>query len=236
MKTHALLFALALLLCGCRRNAELAEARENLAEAQRKIAAIEAEQISRIDYERTRASLQSADEHIAVLERTLKLRQEQLAVQDRTRQQTVQPPTTEATAKPIEIPTTLTLLKGVYETTNDTHVYSHDAQLNFGEHLQISSPTGMMVSDSDQKIVAGDLSIKAKGMVLETSDGLFATAEDGSVKFVGKTLTMKFAGTVPAQEIPAAATPPSTPTKPVDANPTAAPTPAEATAPEQPKG
>jgi len=117
----------------------------------------------------------------------------------------------------------LDLGKGVYERANETYVYSPDAQLNFGRHLQISSPTGLMVSDPEQKIVGGDLNIRAKDVTLETSDGLLSTAADGSVKFTGKTLTMKFEDKKPAPEASTAA-PSSTNENDIPAETSTAPT------------
>jgi hypothetical protein len=100
-------------------------------------------------------------------------------------------------------------VKGGYALSNDTYVYSADAQLNFGHHLQITSPTGLLVTDPDLRVVGGDLNIKGKGVTMETTDGLLTTESDGSVKFTGNTLTMKFASNAndpaaEAEKVPAA--------------------------------
>jgi len=191
MKFLPLYLAFSILFCGCARKSELEQARANLAAAQQKIEALETERVSRTQYDTTRASLKIADEHIATLERGLKAAQELLlAAQEREKPAapSTSKPETNEPAKPVE----WGLVKGAYESSNETYVYSPDAQLNFGRHLQISSPTGLLVTDPEQKIVGGDLAIRAKDVTLETSDGLLTTAEDGTVKFTGKTLTMKF--------------------------------------------
>jgi hypothetical protein len=190
MKFLTLLFAGSILFCGCVRKSELDKARADLTEAQQKIAVLENERVPRLQYDTARASLRSADRQVADLERELKRTQQQLAVLEKANQSigtTVDHETNEP-----ESPVMLGLKKGAYERANETYVYSPDAQLNLGHHLQISSPTGIMVSDPEQKIVGGDLNIRAKDVMLETSDGLLTTSADGSVKFTGKTLTMKF--------------------------------------------
>ncbi|MBK9989687.1 MAG: hypothetical protein IPP19_02845 [Verrucomicrobia bacterium] len=190
MKIITSLACSVLLLSGCARKSELEATREELVEAQRKIETLENERVSRAKYEAAQVSLKLADQRIAVLERELKLTQEQLIVQ--------------ATAVPTDgsasqfgavtaaRSTTSGPTKGTYEIANGTHVYSADAELNFGQHLRISSPNGLMVSDPEHKVIGGDLSIKSKDMVMEAPDSLVTTAADGSVKFTGKTLTMKF--------------------------------------------
>jgi hypothetical protein len=205
MKLVTLLIAFSILLSGCARKSELEQARVDLTEAQRKIETLENERISREQYDNTRASLKLADEQIALLESELKLAQERLAAQER------ENPMVDQASEPGPngngTPATLGLVKGVYERSNETFVYSPDAQLDFGRHLQISSPTGLMVSDPEQKIVGGDLNIKAKDVMIETTDGLLSTAADGSVKFIGKTLTMKFSDKKTAPDEPVAMPP-----------------------------
>jgi outer membrane murein-binding lipoprotein Lpp len=214
MKLVRLLIAFSILLSGCARKAELDRARVDLSEAQRKIEALETERVSRVQYENTRASLKLADEQIILLESELKLAQERLAAQEQAKlsaDQTSEPGSTGPAA-----PVALGLVKGAYERSNETYVYSPDAQLNFGRHLQISSPSGLMVSDPEQKIVGGDLNIKAKDVMIESSDGLLSTAADGSVKFVGTTLTMKFENKKPAPNEPVQTPPPPNASTPED--------------------
>jgi len=190
MKTITLILVCSLMLGGCARKSDLDAARENLAEAQRKIEILENERVSRSKYDMTRASLKLADERIATLERELRQAQEQGAVSSRPAASTelVGQPGVNASARP----TALGLTKGTYEQATDTHVYSADAELSMGQHLKVSSPNGLMVSDPELKVVGGDLSIKATNVMLDAPDGLLMTAADGSVKFTGKTLTMRF--------------------------------------------
>jgi hypothetical protein len=190
MKIILLFVALSIFCCGCARDSELEMERAKLAEAQRQIEVLENERVPRTQYDNTRASLKVADEKINALERELTVAETKLAAQVEANlareRANGSDPNRSAT------PTALGLIKGEYEQANETYVYSPESQLAFGRHLQISSPTGLMVTDPEQKIVGGDLSIRAKEVTLETSDGLLMTTDDGSVKFTGKTLTMKF--------------------------------------------
>jgi hypothetical protein len=185
MKTITLILICSLLLSACARKSELDAAREDLAAAQRKIESLENERVARSKYDATQASLKLAEERIVELERGLQLAQAQVAVQANT-QSSLNATTGQG------LPTALGLTKGAYEVANDTHVYSADAELSMGKHLKVTSPNGLMVSDPEIKVVGGDLSIKAKDVQLDAPDGLLTTAADGSVKFTGKTLTMRF--------------------------------------------
>jgi len=49
-----------------------------------------------------------------------------------------------------------------------TIVYGPDAQLDIGHGMLVSSPSGVMVSDADQRHIAGDL-------VIDTQDGTTTT-------------------------------------------------------------
>lgn len=228
MKFITLLIALSILLGGCSRKSELEEARENLAEAQRKIDALENERVPREQYDNTRASLKIADARIAALERELKTALEKVTAQNK--MSSPGDHANEAETNASEKPTGLSLKKGAFVVANETNVYDADAQLNFGRHLQISSPTGLMVSDPELKIVGGDLTIKAKDMMIESSDGLLTTEADGSVKFIGKTLKMTFNDKKSASEIPSATVAPSN-ANATEELPPATPTPAATNSP-----
>jgi len=190
--------ALSILLSGCARKSELDAARSDLAEAQHKIETLQSQRIPRIQFEAAQASLKAADERIAAMEHELQVAREQIAAQHglEISDGSTKQPTAEASTE--LAPTVLT--SGTYVSANDTFVYSPDALLKFGKNLQISSPSGLMVSDSEQKIVGGELSIKAKDVLLETSDGILKAEPDGSVKFTGTTLTMKFENGTPSQQ------------------------------------
>jgi len=199
MKTTAsLVAALLFFLGGCARKSELDAARADLVEAQHKIETLQSQRIPRIQYEEVQASLKAAGERVAATERELQIAREQIAAQRGLGISDGSVNQPEAENSP-ELPRTV-LASGTYSSANDTLVYSPDALLKFGKNLQISSPSGLMVSDSEQRIVGGDLSIKAKNVLLETSDGILKAEPDGSVKFTGTTLTMKFENGAPVQQ------------------------------------
>jgi hypothetical protein len=215
-----LLFTVAVAcVTGCARKAELDAAKSSLVEAQKKIEQLEADRVPRMEYDVTKASLRLADQRIAELEQQLKETQQLLAAEPLGQLQAAQNGSSR-----VERPKTLSVARGTHETANETLVHSADTQLNFGDQLQISSPTGLLVTDPDLRVVGGDLNIKAKGITMETTDGLLTAEGDGSVKFQGSHLTMKFddpqaplpnqnqekpaqgAETVPAEAVPAPAT------------------------------
>lgn len=187
MKNLSLLLALLLLANGCARKTGQGDAAANLEEAQKKIQKLETERVPRIDYDVAKASLHLAEERIGGLEKELKEAKDQLAAKNASAATAPLP----AAARPAAVQG-VAVAKGTHEESNGTLVYSPDAQLNVGEHLQITSPTGLLVTDPEQKVVGGDLNIQAREVTLETADGLLTTEPDGSVKFTGNSLTMKF--------------------------------------------
>ena len=215
MKLASLLLTLSILFCGCARKSEIEAARKSLAEAQHRIEAFENEQKSKTQYEAAQGQLKLANERIVYLETELRLAQAASLTNTPAIAQTTNPNSSqpESLVQPphpsVPPPAALGLTQGAFVVSNDTYVYSEGSQLSLGDNLQISSPTGLMVSDPEQKIVGGDLSIKAKGMTLESNDGLLTTAADGSVKFTGKTLTMKFDDAKPSQNETASVPPTS---------------------------
>jgi len=64
------------------------------------------------------------------------------------------------------------LAKGSYVLVDGTVVYSPDAQLKLGRGVLISSPTGVMVSDPQQKEVAGDLTIESSHYSVQATDAV----------------------------------------------------------------
>lgn len=191
MKPLICLLFVSLLTAGCARRSELQAAKAELEEAKKRIETLETQRVPRIEYDVTKASLRLADERIAGLEQELRAAREQLSAKEPF---LAEVPSGQAGGG---VPTSLSVARGTHEFSNGTFVFSSDAQLNFGRHLLITSPTGLLVTDPDQRVVGGDLSIEAKGMTMETADGLLTAESDGSVKFTGNTLTMKF-GSAPA--------------------------------------
>lgn len=193
MKSTLLICLLCLLLGGCARKSDLEKARAELAESRRKIEQLESERVPRTQYDIARASLRIADERITNLEKNLNAAYDLMA-----EQQINVPPELAANAPgqpgatPTPPPSNFRLANGGYVVSNETHVYSADSELALGQNLKVSSPTGLMVTDTEQRVVGGDLSIKAKGVTMATEDGLLLTNTDGTVKFIGSNLTMKF--------------------------------------------
>lgn len=224
MKHAALIVALCVLLGGCARKSDLDKARAELAEAQKRIEQLETERVPRAQYDVARASLRIADDRIATLEKNLNAAYDILAADQNFAHVQQQIPSASAAPATTAAPTNLQLVNGGYVVSNDTRVYTPDSQLALGEHLQVSSPTGLMVTDTEQRVVGGDLAIKTKGLTMETTDGLLSTQNDGTVKFVGSTLTMKFDEKPGAPNPPAETAAPDTagqqpPPAPVPANP-----------------
>jgi hypothetical protein len=60
------------------------------------------------------------------------------------------------------------LVKGTFTAVDGAIIYGTDAQLDIGHGMLVSSPTGVMVSDADQRHIAGDL-------VIETSEATTTT-------------------------------------------------------------
>ena len=60
------------------------------------------------------------------------------------------------------------LVKGTFSAVDGAIIYGSDAQLDIGHGTLVSSPTGVMVSDADQRQIAGDL-------VIETPEGTTTT-------------------------------------------------------------
>jgi len=81
----------------------------------------------------------------------------------------------------------LVLGKGSYKLVDGTMVYSPDAKLRLRSNL-ISSPSGVMVSDSEKKIVAGDLEIERPNGILKVTNGVL-TSRDGGTDITGDHIT-----------------------------------------------
>ena len=164
-----------LLLTGCARRSELAKAQGEVADLQAKVALLEQQRVPRAELDQARAATAAALERVATLNQELTVTREQLtgaqaqmvAAQERAvalERRAVSPD-----VKVPEQPLAPGLGKGTYTIKDDTVVYSRDAQLNFANGMTITSPSGLMLSDKDREIVAGDL-------VVETPRGTAAPA------------------------------------------------------------
>lgn len=65
---------------------------------------------------------------------------------------------------------------GLYTVERDAVVYSRDTTVRFGANSTVSSPSGVMVSDLEQKMIVGDLAmetpngtVKADGAVIDVT-------------------------------------------------------------------
>ncbi len=113
-----------------------------------------------------------------------------------------------ATAKPA-------LLSGNFTRENDALVYDADARLRLANDLTLSSPTGVMVSDEQQKIFAGDMAVEtarntivAHEAVLDTTSGQmtatvasisFTNDRNQLIRMTGENVTLELPATHPDQ-------------------------------------
>jgi len=155
-------------LTGCVRKSELARAESEVAALQEKVRLLEQQRVPRTVLDHSRAEVAAANERLAALAQELAVTREQLtgvqvqmvAAQERAlalERRAVSPD-----AKVPESSASAGLAKGTYTVKDgDTLVYSRDAQLNFANGVTITSPSGLMLSDKDREIVAGDLVVEA---------------------------------------------------------------------------
>ena len=167
----------AILATGCARKSELAKAQGEVAELRAKIALLEQERVPRAELDQARTAAAAAQERVAALDRELTITREQLsgaqaqmvAAQERAvalERRAVSPET-----KVPEPPSSPGLAKGTYIIKDDTVVYSRDAQLNFANGVTITSPSGVMLSDKDREIVAGDLVVETPKTIVAPAAG-----------------------------------------------------------------
>jgi hypothetical protein len=75
------------------------------------------------------------------------------------------------------------LTKGTFTVVDGTIVYGPDAQLDIGHGMMVSSPTGVMVSDVDQRHFAGDLVIESQnGTRTTTAENAFISLDGAHVE------------------------------------------------------
>lgn len=97
------------------------------------------------------------------------------------------------------------LVNGTYTLVDGTVVYSPDAQLKLGSGWLISSPTGVMVSDKEQKIIAGDLTLQNAKRTMQATD---AVLDVSTGRVMAKGLVMRVKESNQPPPTPAAGTPP----------------------------
>lgn len=78
------------------------------------------------------------------------------------------------------------LVKGTFTVVDGTIVYGPDAQLDIGHGMLVSSPTGVMVSDADQRHIAGDLVIDSQEGTT-TTENAFLTVDKAHVEMTSDT-------------------------------------------------
>jgi hypothetical protein len=64
------------------------------------------------------------------------------------------------------------LAQGSYEVEHEAVVFSPDAKLRLLDDMTISSPTGVMVSDLNQKMIVGNLKIETPNGTLRADSGV----------------------------------------------------------------
>lgn len=128
-----------------------------------------ARRVPRSELIQARAAEAGARREVAAARQELAQMREQLAAaQEKVRRAETHPDT--AAGAPAEAPAPASeLVKGSYLVIDDTRVYSPDAELKVGRDIVISSPSGLMLSDNDMSLVAGDLSVKTAGGTLQTT-------------------------------------------------------------------
>ena len=160
---------------GCVRKSELTKSQGELAALQEKIRLLEQQRVPRAEFEQAQAAGAAAQEKLAVVTQELSGTREQLTgaqellVVAQERESAATRRLSALAAKAPETTLALGLVQGTYTLKDDTIVYSRDAQLNFANGVTITSPTGMMLSDKDREIVAGNLIVETpRGPVVVT--------------------------------------------------------------------
>ena len=141
------------------RTSELATVRTELATARATIDVVEQQRVPKADLARAQAAVVAVQGKIAALEQELTSTREQLAASQESAQAIARRLSLlrDNTAETGSLPG---LVKGTYTLLDDTRVYSPDAQLKVGKSVLISSPTGLMLSDQEVAMVAGDLAVE----------------------------------------------------------------------------
>ena len=122
------------------------------------------------------------------------------------------------------------LLEGTFTKEDRALIYEPDAKLQLPNSVFLSSPTGVMVSDEQQKIFAGDMQLLTTQQTISANEAVLTLQPGGSSVLTSKTLSiashdestppMEIKGdnitlTIPAKKTPVAPAPkPPAPTPP----------------------
>ena len=179
-------------------NSRLDQRATELAAAQARIKATEAQRVPRADFDSARRDLSEADQKIMTLEdelknarvRTAALTERVAALQSQAA--LPRPDKPGAVAKP-------GLIKGGYTMMDESVVYFPDSQFRLGNDLLVSSPKGMMVSDKEQEIFGGDLLLQTPQGTIKSDDAMLEINGDNAT-LTGKQVTVTLRRTADAGE------------------------------------
>jgi hypothetical protein len=136
------------------------------------------------------------------------------------------PPPIENPESKIENPPAL-LLEGTFAKESNALVYESDAKLQLPNNVFLSSPTGVMVSDEQQKIFAGDMQLLSSKQTISANEAVLTLQPGGSSVLTSKTLSIASNdNSQPAMEIKGDNLSLTIPAKKTPAEPQAEPTPA----------
>ncbi len=187
--TRGLILCAALaLLTGCVRKSELTNAQSEVADLQERIRLLEEQRVPRTDLDAAQATADAAQRKLDQLQQELKGTRDQLAESQEKvtlaeRRLSLQGANGPAPVFPPG------LVKGSYKLMEDTILYSPDAQLNFGNGITISSPTGMMMSDRERGIVAGDLIVETPSEIMQATNAV-TDASNGKLEVTADKLSV----------------------------------------------
>ncbi|ATC62520.1 hypothetical protein CMV30_00200 [Nibricoccus aquaticus] len=97
---------------------------------------------------------------------------------------------TGSTNRESKIENSATLLEGTVTKESDALVYESDAKLQLPNNLFLSSPTGVMVSDEQQKIFAGDMQLLSTKQTISANEAVLTLQPDGGSVLTSKTLSI----------------------------------------------
>ncbi len=102
---------------------------------------------------------------------------------------TLSHPVSSVTPKKVATPTLPILSSGSCTVESSALVYSSDAKLRVGSEVLVTSPTGVMVSDLEQKKIFGDLTMEAPKGTIRANEAIVDVRKK---TMTGKTMTVTF--------------------------------------------